>query len=240
MMNRSCLTGCQLACGLLLALALGGCASQGGGAVVTECAYGIDSYGGNPCVSSVIGGADNGQILVPPYVLGNAGMWVNPQYNGAKFQRVVVIAGGLDPNTRRAVEEAFASQLTGVSKVEARPSYSLYPDVTNMSRDDAMASLVKAGADGAIVILVTHQDSDLLYAPTIGQSALNMMTPESTQRMTQIAPTITNATVQSQLIRLADPAVICVGKVHGPGLTAATAANAANVSINAMYNWGVF
>jgi hypothetical protein len=167
-------------------------------------------------------------------------MWVNPQYSGAKFQRVVVIAGGLDPNTRRAVEEAFAAQVGSVSKVEARPSYTLYPDVTNMSRDDAMASLVKAGADGAIMVLVTHKDSELLYAPTFGQSALNMMTPESTQRMTQVSPTITDATVQSQLIRLNDPAVIVVGKIHGPGLTPATAANAANVTINAMYNWGVF
>jgi hypothetical protein len=34
--------------------------------------------------------------------------------------------------------------------------------------------------------------------------------------------------------------VICVGKIHGPGLTASTAANAADVTINAMYNWGVF
>ena len=224
----------------ILALALGGCAASGGGAVVTECGYNIESFQGSNCVTSVVGGQDNGQILVPPYVLGNAGMWVNPQYSGAKFQRVVVIAGGLDPNTRRAVEEAFAAQVGSVSKVEARPSYTLYPDVTNMSRDDAMASLIKAGADGAIMVLVTHKDSDLLYAPTFGQSALNMMTPESTQRMTQISPTITDATVQSQLIRLNDPAVICVGKIHGPGLTASTAANAADVTINAMYNWGVF
>jgi hypothetical protein len=103
-----------------------------------------------------------------------------------------------------------------------------------------MQSLVKAGADGAIVILVTHQDSNLLYAPTIGLNAVNAITPESTQDMTAISPTITDATVQSQLIRLADPAVICVGKIHGPGLTPATAANAANVTINAMQNWGVF
>jgi hypothetical protein len=239
-MKRAVLLFLKSTSGALLALALGGCAASGGGAVVTECGNNIESFQGSNCVTSVVGGQDSGQILVPPYVLGDAGMWVNPQYNGTKFQRVVVIAGGLDPNTRRAVEEAFASQLKDVSKVEARPSYTLFPDVTNMSRDDAMASLVKAGADGAIMILVTHKDSDLLYAPTLGQSAVNMMTPESTQRMTQIAPTITDATVQSQLIRLVDPAVICVGKIHGPGLTPATAANAANVTVNAMYNWGVF
>jgi hypothetical protein len=220
---------------ILPMLTLAGCATDGGPVVATECGYAINSYGGSPCVTSV-----DGQIVAPPYVLGDAGMWVNPQYGGEKFQRVVVIAGGLDPNTRRAVEEAFASQLGSVSKVQARPSYTIYPDVTNLSRDDGMQALTKSGADGAIVILVTHKDSDLLYAPTIGQATLNMMTPESTQSMTTIVPTITNATVQSQLIRLNDPAVICVGKIHGPGLTPSTAANAANVTINAMYNWGVF
>jgi hypothetical protein len=239
-MKRNCLPLRHPCCALLLALALAGCAASGGGAVVTECGYNINSYGGAPCVSSVVGGPNDGQVLAPPYVLGNAGMWVNPQYDGRKFQRVIMIAGGLDPETRRAVEEAFAARLSAATKVEARPSYTLTPDVTNLSRDDAMAALVKSGADGAIMILVTHKDSDLLYAPTLGQSAVNMMTPESTQRMTQLAPTITDATVQSQLFRLDDPAVICTGKIHGPGLTAATAANAADVTLKAMYNWGVF
>lgn len=229
-----------LHCALVLALTLGACAGSGGNALLTECAADIDSYQGSNCVTVVAGGPDAGQILAPPYVLGDAGMWVNPQFGGTPFRRLVVVATELDPRTRRAVEDAFVAQVKQVSGSEARPSYVVVPNANDLSSDALLQSLLASGADGAILVLVTHQDVDLLYSPTIRQSQVNMMEPQSTQAMNGSSPTITDATVQAQLVRLKDPAVVCVGKIHGPGLSPATADAAASTAIGAMQPLGVF
>ena len=229
-----------LPCALVLALTLGACAGSGGNALLTECAADIDSYQGSNCVTVVAGGPQAGQILAPPYVLGDAGMWVNPQFGGTPFRRLVVVATELDPRTRRAVEDAFVAQVKQVSASEARPSYVVVPNANDLSSDALLQSLLASGADGAILVLVTHQDVDLLYGPTIRQSQVNMMEPQSTQAMNGSSPTITDATVQAQLVRLKDPAVVCVGKIHGPGLSPATADAAASAAIGAMQPLGVF
>jgi hypothetical protein len=90
--------------------------------------------------------------------------WVDPEYAGPPFRKVLVLAISKESGQRRTFEDEFAAQLRAAG-VEAVPGYKLLPEDGRVEKDRLAETVRRAGADGAIVTRVVHVDRRTAYSP---------------------------------------------------------------------------
>lgn len=90
--------------------------------------------------------------------------WVDPEYAGPPFGKVLVLAISKESGERRTFEDEFAAQLRAAG-VEAVPGYRLLPEDGPVAKDRLAETVRGAGADGAIVTRVVNVDRRTAYSP---------------------------------------------------------------------------
>ncbi|MCZ7565802.1 MAG: hypothetical protein M5U08_20080 [Burkholderiales bacterium] len=90
--------------------------------------------------------------------------WVDPEYAGPPFRKVLVLAISRESGQRRTFEDEFAAKLRAAG-VEAVPGYRLLPEDGEVAREKLAETVRRAGADGAIVTRVLSVDRRTAYSP---------------------------------------------------------------------------
>ncbi|MCC6608940.1 MAG: hypothetical protein IT515_04590 [Burkholderiales bacterium] len=98
----------------------------------------------------------------PSTTLTNA--WVDPDYAGPPFRKVLVLAISKESGERRTFEDEFSAKLRAAG-VEAVPSYKLLPEDGPVAKEKLAETVRRAGADGAIVTRVVLVDRRTAYSP---------------------------------------------------------------------------
>jgi hypothetical protein len=76
--------------------------------------------------------------------------WGNPQYVGARFERLLVIGVSRSPGLRRTFEDRFAARLQSEG-VDAVPSYLLISEDGQVDEARLQEAVKKAKADGVLI-----------------------------------------------------------------------------------------
>jgi hypothetical protein len=77
--------------------------------------------------------------------------WKDRQFNGPVFKKIMVVALAKRPDIRQRFEDEFVGQLNARG-VNAVTCYSLIPDPKNLTREEVVSVVNKAGVEGVLVM----------------------------------------------------------------------------------------
>lgn len=92
------------------------------------------------------------------------GAWVNPDYQGKGFQKVLVLGVADNQTYLRMFEDAMTSELKQTG-VKAEPGYSLFPDETRPDKKEIARQIADKGFDAMIISRVTGKSTERVIYP---------------------------------------------------------------------------
>jgi hypothetical protein len=90
--------------------------------------------------------------------------WMEPDYTGGAFKKIVVMGVSRDETKRRVFEDVFAARLKAAG-VDAIPSYTLIPENGKVEKDRLVPVVRQAGADGVLITRLVNIDQKTQYSP---------------------------------------------------------------------------
>jgi hypothetical protein len=90
--------------------------------------------------------------------------WRNPDYQGASFQKVLVIGVAERDADRRLFEDRFAEVLFGRG-LDALPSYEILPQSERLSEEQIREAIAGGGHDAVIVTRLLGMEEKTEYVP---------------------------------------------------------------------------
>ena len=88
--------------------------------------------------------------------------WTEPSSGSIEFTKTLVVFMSPNQGIRRTAEDQLVSLMTGS---EAVASYTMFPGDTGRDEARAMAAIIDAGYDGAVVMRMISEDQELTYTP---------------------------------------------------------------------------
>lgn len=93
--------------------------------------------------------------------------WVDPEYKGGPFNKVLVIALSKDKGTRKSFEEAFAKQFKA-NGVKSASGLALIPQETEKSEEAVLAAARKIGAQAIFLTFLIQAGERDVSSPARG------------------------------------------------------------------------
>jgi len=92
------------------------------------------------------------------------GDWVNPNFKGPAFQKILVMGISPDSNVRRIFEDQFVAELRG-RNIDAVASYRETQNDGELSEDQVQEIMRKTGTGAVVVTRVARVDRETLVSP---------------------------------------------------------------------------
>ena len=102
------------------------------------------------------------------------GDWVNPNFTGQRFQKILVMGVSKDGNVRRIFEDQFVAELNA-RDVDAITSYRHMRDEGPLGEEQVRKIMRSTGATGVIVTRVARVDRESVVTP--GSTRVNTVGP---------------------------------------------------------------
>jgi hypothetical protein len=96
--------------------------------------------------------------------------WVNPEYRGPNFKRILVVGISKQPSLRRTFEDEFAARLRAEG-VDAVPSYRYIPEDGEVAEARLQEAVRQAHADAALITRLVRVEKKTEVSPGFYQPA---------------------------------------------------------------------
>jgi hypothetical protein len=90
--------------------------------------------------------------------------WRNPDVQGGPYKKLLLVAVAKAENPRRIAEDAFAKNLSALG-VASVTSYSLLPEVGQVSKERVEKAVADSGADAALVSKLVKVETKTITSP---------------------------------------------------------------------------
>ena len=91
-------------------------------------------------------------------------VWKDPNYQGGKLKKVLVVGVAKDDVIRRLFEDEFTARLKAHG-TDAYPSYSLIPSTAMLDEDTVNAKIENLGMDAVLVTRFVNKKKETVYTP---------------------------------------------------------------------------
>lgn len=91
-------------------------------------------------------------------------VWKDPNYQGGKLKKVLVVGVAKDDVIRRLFEDEFTRQLKAHG-TDAYPSYSMIPSTEMLDEDTVNAKTANLGMDAILVTRFVNKKKETVYTP---------------------------------------------------------------------------
>ena len=90
--------------------------------------------------------------------------WKDPDYQGGKLEKILIIGIAKDEIIRRMFEDEFTSRLKARGTV-ASPSYSIIPSTEMLDKETVEAKIQDLGMDAVLVTRLVNTKKEKVYTP---------------------------------------------------------------------------
>lgn len=91
-------------------------------------------------------------------------VWKDPNYQGEKLKKVLVVGVAKDDVIRRLFEDEFTARLKAHG-TDAYPSYSIIPSTEMLDEDTVNAKIANLGMDAILVTRFVNKKKETVYTP---------------------------------------------------------------------------
>jgi hypothetical protein len=91
-------------------------------------------------------------------------VWKDPNYQGEKLKKVLVVGVAKDDVIRRLFEDEFSARLKAHG-TDAYPSYSIIPSTEMLDEDTVNAKIANLGMDAILITRFVNKKKETVYTP---------------------------------------------------------------------------